>query len=293
MKERKILIMVILINILLVALISVFFVYQNRLKSKESVSASQSNQVLGEEYIEEEEEKRISVSICDAVVKNCIWLTDEGLSEEGVVDENAVYQEVLDSVIPFVEKLYGGKSMQRSSKSSFIYWKEDSIPDLSNIFTDVYNAFKTGENTQILIYTKDLPGTDGRYSNKYIEIDNSKQKLYVWIDGKVVKEILLSGPKVGYEVYGVFPIIDKGVSPIAPTGRYMPYWMAFYYSKRQDSWYGLHALIWWYDEKGKKVYEPTSNIGVRRSGGCIRMLYDDSKYLYEIFNKGDHILIHE
>jgi len=293
MKERKILIMVILINILLVALISVFFVYQNRLKSKESVSASQSNQVLGEKDTQEEEEKRISVSICDAVVKNCIWLTDEGLLKEGVVDENAVYQEVLDSVIPFVEKLYGGKSMQRSSKGSFIYWKEDNIPDLSNIFTDVYNAFKSGENTQILIYTKDLPATDGRYSNKYIEIDNSKQKLYVWIDGKVVKEILLSGPKVGYEVYGVFPIIDKGVSPMAPTGRYMPYWMAFYYSKRQDSWYGLHALIWWYDENGKKVYEPTSNIGVRRSGGCIRMLYDDSKYLYEIFNKGDHILIHE
>ncbi len=291
MKERKMLVLVIVVNILLVVLISIFFVYQNRVKSKKSVSA-QSDQVLGEEQIKEEEE-RISVSICDATVKNCIWLTDEGLTKEGIVDENAVYQEVLDSVIPFIETKYGGKTFAKNRGGDFIYWKEDVIPDFSNIFKDVLIAFESGKDTQILIQTKDLPGTDGRYSNRYIEIDNSKQKLYVWIDGKVQKEILLSGPKVGYEVYGVFPIIDKGVSPIAPTGRYMPYWMAFYYSPKQDSWYGLHALVWWYDENGKKVYEPTTNIGVRRSGGCIRMLYEDSKYLYEIFEKGDHILIHE
>lgn len=289
MRERIVIGLVIVINILLVILISILFVYQKNSKTKDTVSA-QSNEVLGEEIKEEE---NTSISICDIDIRNCIWLTDEGLVKDGIVDENAVYKLVLETVFPYIEKSYGGKTFAQNRNGSFIYWKEDVIPDLSNIFTDVYNAFKSGKDTQILIHTKDLPGTDGRYSNKYIEIDNSKQKLYVWKDGKVIKEILLSGPKVGYEVYGVFPIIDKGVSPIAPTGRYMPYWMAFYYSRRQDSWYGLHALIWWYDENGKKVYEPTTNIGVRRSGGCIRMLYEDSKYLYEIFEKGDHILIHE
>ena len=73
----------------------------------------------------------------------------------------------------------------------------------------------------------------------------------------------------------------------------MPYWMAFYYSPKQNTYWGLHALIWWYDENGRKVYEPTSNIGVRRSGGCIRMLVEDAKFLYEIYEKGDPILIHE
>lgn len=292
MKDQTALKTLTVVNIFLVGILTFVFVYS--LTRKQQINESPSEVIGAEQLIQEtKEEKKFSVSICDAEKKSCVWLSSEELVEDGIANENAIYQSVLDSVIPHLEKYYGGKTMAQSSKGGFIYWKEDMIPDLSNIFKDVYNGFKSGKDTQILIQTKDLPATDGRYSNKYIEIDNSKQKLYVWIDGKVEKEILLSGPKVGYEVYGVFPIVDKGISPIAPTGRYMPYWMAFYYSKRQDSWYGLHALIWWYDENGKKVYEPTTNIGVRRSGGCIRMLYEDSKYLYEIFEKGDHILIHE
>ena len=97
----------------------------------------------------------------------------------------------------------------------------------------------------------------------------------------------------GFEVYGVFPIIDKGIQPMAPSGHYMPYWMAFYYSPWQNSWYGLHGLVWWYDDSGSKVFENTDYIGVRRSKGCIRMLKDDAKYLYDRYEKGDHILIHE
>ena len=117
--------------------------------------------------------------------------------------------------------------------------------------------------------------------------------LFVWMNGEVVKTILLSGPKYGFQVYGVFPIVDKGIEPEAPGGKYMPYWMAFYYAKGQDSWYGLHSLIWWYGEDGNKVYETINNIGRRESAGCIRMLLDDAKYLYENFKIGDYILIHE
>ena len=73
----------------------------------------------------------------------------------------------------------------------------------------------------------------------------------------------------------------------------MPYWMGFYNSRWQNSWYGLHALIWWYDGEGNKVYESVGNIGLRKSAGCIRMLLEDAKYLYYIFERGDLVLIHE
>jgi len=291
MKEKLILRMVIVLNILLVILLFLFSMYIFREKE---TSKSTLTQVAGAQSISFEEdmkEETFSVSVCDST--SCVWISSDGLIKEGVVDENAVYQIVLDTVIPHFEKKYGGKTFTRNRSGSFIYWKEDVIPDLSNIFEDVYLAFKSRINTSVEVLSKDLPGTDGKYAQKYIEIDNSKQKLYVWIDGMVVKEIHLSAAQPGYQVYGVFPIIDKGVAPIAPGGRYMPYWMAFYYSPKQDSWYGLHALIWWYDENGKKIYEPSTNIGVRRSKGCIRMLLGDAKYLYEIFEKGDHILIHE
>jgi len=291
MKEKLILRMVIVLNILLVILLFLFSMYIFREKE---TSKSTLTQVAGAQSISFEEdmkEETFSVSVCDST--SCVWISSDGLIKEGVVDENAVYQIVLDTVIPHFEKKYGGKTFTRNRSGSFIYWKEDVIPDLSNIFEDVYLAFKSRINTSVEVLSKDLPGTDGKYAQKYIEIDNSKQKLYVWIDGMVVKEIHLSAAQPGYQVYGVFPVIDKGVAPIAPGGRYMPYWMAFYYSPKQDSWYGLHALIWWYDENGKKIYEPSTNIGVRRSKGCIRMLLGDAKYLYEIFEKGDHILIHE
>jgi lipoprotein-anchoring transpeptidase ErfK/SrfK len=51
--------------------------------------------------------------------------------------------------------------------------------------------------------------------------------------------------------------------------------------------------VWWYDDNGNVVHENTDYIGVRRSNGCIRMLRDDAKYLYDRYGKGDHILIHE
>lgn len=278
-------------TLLVVALFfSIFFVKAKANFKQETSEVISAQAPLLEEDIPKQEES-YSVSVCDTT--SCIWISSEGLEKEGVLDENAIYQRVLDSVLPYFEQKYGGKTVAKNRAGSFIYWKEDLIPDFENIFVDIYKAFKLGINNSVNIEINDLPGTDGKYSQRYIEVDDSKQKLYAWVDGKVVKEIPLSAAKEGFQVFGVFPIVDKGVSPIAPGEKYMPYWMAFYYSPKQDSWYGLHALIWWYDENGKRVYEPETNIGIRRSRGCIRMLVEDAKYLYEIYEKGDPILIHE
>lgn len=297
MKRNPKLKILIISNIVLVILI---LFWGSKIYITKTKSISDTNQVVANEEIEGlpseeikgvEEEKVFTVSVCGST--SCVWISSTGLIQNGILDEKALYQKILDSVIPHFENKYGGKTFAKNRAGSFIYWKEDNIPDLSNIYSDIVNAFREKNATSIQLEVKDLPGTDGTYSNRYIEVDDSKLKLYAWVDGKVVREIKLSPAKKGYQVYGVFPIIDKGLAPIAPTGRYMPYWMAFYYSPKQNTYWGLHALIWWYDENGRKVYEPTSNIGVRRSGGCIRMLVEDAKFLYEIYEKGDPILIHE
>ena len=247
-----------------------------------------SEDVLGTEIVNENVD--FNVSVCH--VEDCVYISSESVKKDGAIDEGMVYQEVLDKVLGHFEQGYGGKSLASNDKGSFAYWVEDIRPDLSNIYQDVYRSFKSGMDTNVEVEVKEMPGTDGKYATKYIEIDNSRQKLYVWRNGEVEKEILLSGPKAGSEVYGVFPIVDKGLNPKAPTGDFMPYWMAFYYSGSQQSWYGLHGLIWWYDSNGQAVYESRDNIGVRKSGGCIRMVEEDAKYLYENFEKGDQILIH-
>lgn len=293
MNNSKLLKILISVNIFLI-LSLVLLVVVSLEKEKKTIPS----QVLGnQEYLKEEVNtqkeipKEFTVSVC--AQSNCVWIPSTGLVSEGYIDENGIYQKVLDIVLPFFEEKYGGKGIAKNRAGSFIYWNEDLIPNLTDIYSKVYEAFKQEKDTKVEILIEDLPSTDGMYSNRYIEIDNSKQKLYAWVDGKVQKEILLSAAKDGYEVYGVFPIVDKGVAPISPSGSYMPYWMAFYYSPKQDSWYGLHSLIWWYDDSGKKVYEPNSNIGIRRSRGCIRMVLEDAKYLYDIYQKGDPILIHE
>ena len=229
-------------------------------------------------------------SICQDIPKEEVknFFEEEKLKKEKVM----VY--FLEEVIPFFEDSFGKKIVVKNKKGSFSTWNIDKRPDLSMVYKQMLSELeKETPPEPIIVKMKDLPGTDGKYSEKYIEIDNSKQKLYYWEKGKVEKIIKLSGPKYGFQVYGVFPIIDKGLAPIAPSGNYMPYWMAFYYSPRQDSWYGLHALIWHYDKNGKKIYESLDNIGKRKSAGCIRMLVEDSKYLYSKMDKGDKILIHE
>jgi hypothetical protein len=248
----------------------------------------------------EEEKARAYPSIDVCYEQDCYYIPPEIVEtfyNTEKVDRSKLYMYLLEYVVAYFEKSSGGKEIVTNRNGSFSAWKDDLRIDMSDIYEGVENLLLNRHEYDLELryelYKKDLPGTEGKYADKYIEIDNSKQKLYDWEDGEVVKEIKLSAAKRGYEVYGVFPIIDKGLEPRAPSLRYMPYWMAFYYSPWQKSWYGLHGLVWWYDDNGNIVNETTEYIGVRRSTGCIRMLEDDAKYLYERYDRGDHILIHE
>lgn len=281
-----------LISDILLFIFLSLFIYSSISKkdiSNDEVLGANMNVIVEEESIPIE--KEYVLNIC--AKKLCIDISEKEIKTDGNIDRGKISEIVLNRILPFFEKNFGGVSTISSPNGSFIYWKNDYHPNLVNIEESIY-VMTTNRTIDILTLDVGyLPGTDGKYRNKYIEIDNSRQILYVWINGEVKKEIYLSAAKYGYQVYGVFPIIDKGLSPQAPSGRYMPYWMAFYYSKEHNTYYGLHSLIWWYDENGKVIYEPNSNIGVRRSRGCIRMLKGDAKYLYDIFDKGDLVLIHE
>jgi hypothetical protein len=249
-----------------------------------------SNEVLG---VAEEISRTQDLEVCCAV--NCLIIPSdisESFFKDGEIDMVALDGYVKEKVYPFFENTSGGKVLVSNKNGQFESWRNDDRADLTGLTDKIHDALVNSQ-TSLILEKKSLPGTDGTYAAKYIEVDNSAQKLFVWAAGNVVREINLSGPVYGFQVYGVFPIIDKGLEPIAPGGKRMPYWMAFYRSAKQESWYGLHALIWWYDEAGNKIYEKLSNIGTRQSAGCIRMLLADAKYLYENFEKGDLILIHE
>ena len=216
------------------------------------------------------------------------------LLRDSVLDKEKFQVYLSRRIVPYFETIFGDKETVKNSKGSFLTRKNDIVPNYSTLYDKINSSYISGiTDIRVDIDGGHGPGTDGKYAEKYMEVDNSQQKLYVWKEGEVQRVIGLSGPVYGWQVYGVFPIVDKGREPIAPGGKYMPYWMAFYYSKKQDSWYGLHALIWMYKADGSKWFEPESNIYTRQSAGCIRMVLEDAKYLYENFQKGDILLIHE
>jgi len=302
MPKRDYFVAIVLIFLILVVSYSIYIVFDKaEVLGAKVVSQEVNNQSLNSETevgSQEESTEFSTLNIC--YKESCKIISSEDMEAfyiDDKIDVQSVYMYILEYVVPYFEQFNGKKILVKNSKGSFYTWQEDSIIDMDSIYVDIANLLKEsgqdGKSLKYDLYKKESPGTDGKYTSRYIEIDNSRQKLYVWEDGEVVKEINLSAAKSGWEVYGVFPIVDKGIEPMAPSGNYMPYWMAFYYSSSQDSWYGLHGLVWWYDGNGNVIHENTDYIGVRRSKGCIRMLKDDAKYLYDRYEKGDHILIHE
>lgn len=215
------------------------------------------------------------------------WIVDGKLSKDLV--DGYIEKEIRTYFKPF----YDAKKSVVNRKGSFLSRVNDSVPDYSTIYSQLVSQFNSGVK-EITVVIPDMvyAGTDGEFNKKYIEVDSSQQRLYVWNSKKIDKVIDLSGPRHDSEVHGVFTVVDKGLEPIAPGNKYMPYWLAFYYEPSKAAWYGLHGLIWMYRDDGTRWIEPSSNIGVRISGGCIRMLVEDAKYLYERFEKGDYILIH-
>lgn len=258
--------------------------------NNEVLSAETSNSVLDERRVHNLDSLRFCYNdICKEVPFPVFdsWIID------GKLDRDVVQDYIDTEVRKYFQPFYDLKKVVKNRKGEFYSRVYDNVPDYSTLYDQLFSEFASGvRDITIVVPSMVYAGTDGEFAQKYIEVDSSQQKLYVWNTRSIEKVIDLSGPRYDSEVHGVFTVVDKGLEPIAPGDKYMPYWLAFYYEPSKEAWYGLHGLIWMYREDGTKWIEPTSNIGVRISGGCIRMVVEDAKYLYERFEKGDYILIH-
>ncbi|MBP5204219.1 L,D-transpeptidase [bacterium] len=235
------------------------------------------------------------IYVCDGATCTVIYYKDlEKMYADGVLDETLFRNYVNAILVPYFDILYSSKKKVYSKGGDYWFRTSDVTADLSNLYADVITALQTGENGfKIIVNHKNSAGTDGTFATKYMEVDTSQQMLYVWSDGSIVKEMQVSGAKYGYQVFGAFTIFTKSLLPVTDKGEYMPYWMAFYYSASEQTSYGLHALVWWYDGNHNVVYEPESALGTMKSEGCIRMSNENAEYLYNMFNIGDYVLIHE
>lgn len=143
---------------------------------------------------------------------------------------------------------------------------------------------------------KDLPNTDGKIAKRYLEFDGSRQLLFLWEDGEYTK-YGMSGAFPNYNPVGVHYILNK--SPLAwssTANKWMPYWMAFTYDRKQQAMLGIHGLVYWYPgytrEGTKKIFEPETNIGKPRSTGCLRLTVSDAKKIFQWAKVGDMVVVH-
>jgi lipoprotein-anchoring transpeptidase ErfK/SrfK len=141
------------------------------------------------------------------------------------------------------------------------------------------------------------PSTDGTFASKYIEVDGSRQLMFLWENGKF-RSFSVSGALQGYNPVGIHKVMNKSKLAWSSTAsKWMPYWMAFMYDPSQQTMLGIHSLVYWfpgYQTTGEYVIrEPESNVGTPRSTGCIRLKESEAKMVYDWASVGDWVVIHE
>jgi len=168
-----------------------------------------------------------------------------------------------------------------------------------SFFYDFFSNFKKQEKSQnsaniVLvsqpeINTQTLP--ELKITEKKIEINLKEQKMYLWQDGKIINQFLVSSGRKGRETKtGNFSVIEK--LPMAfgcSEGQCwkMPYWMKIYPAN------GIHELPFITNNGGRTYFrEGQSSLGHPVSHGCIRLGIGNAEKVYNWTATGTPVIIH-
>ena len=138
------------------------------------------------------------------------------------------------------------------------------------------------------------PNTDGTYAQKYIEIDISQQRMYLWENGSVSVAHSVSTGLYYPTPPGKYTILNK--APNAYSDIYhvwMPYWMAFYLEPKVNAYLGIHELPYWIDVTGTQIRRPSNFIGSPHTGGCVSLDVGEAQEVYSWAQVGTVVLVYE
>lgn len=136
------------------------------------------------------------------------------------------------------------------------------------------------------------PNSTGKLAAKYIEVDISQQKMYLFKNDKLIKEYRVSTGLEYPTPTGEFAVLNKsglGYSRIYHV--YMPYWMGFNFSTKLHAYFGIHELP--YSLSGnQKIQRPPEFIGNPNTGGCVALGVGDAKAVYQFADIGTKVVIY-
>jgi lipoprotein-anchoring transpeptidase ErfK/SrfK len=163
-----------------------------------------------------------------------------------------------------------------------------AVASASTTKTDFSLALQVDPKT-FATKTVNPPFTPGMYEGKYMEVNLTEQKLYLWDGQNLIKNYRVSsGKKTTPTREGIFKIKNK-----ASVGKsypwIMPWWMAFA-QDRWGAWQGFHELP--VDMRTNKK-EGIKDIGYAVSHGCVRLAIGDAKEVYDWAEVGIPVYIHK
>ncbi|MBI2310598.1 L,D-transpeptidase [Candidatus Collierbacteria bacterium] len=150
----------------------------------------------------------------------------------------------------------------------------------------------TDASSPVVLGDDDGPNSDGTGAEKYIEVDVSQQKMFLFENGNLLKSFRVSTGLYYPTPSGKYKIINKstlGYSGIFDV--FMPYWMAFSYAKDLGAYLGIHELPYKLSG-GEKFYRFGNYIGQKKTGGCVALAPGDSREVYDFSFPNMDVLIY-
>lgn len=138
----------------------------------------------------------------------------------------------------------------------------------------------------------DGPNTDGSVARKYIEVDISQQKMYLFEDGGVYKTYKVSTGLDYPTPIGQFTVLNKvdlGFSEIYNV--WLPWWLGFSYSDKLQAYFGIHEQPYTLTADGKPVIRD-QRLGTPSTGGCIALAPGAAEEVYSFATIGMPVYIY-
>jgi len=165
-----------------------------------------------------------------------------------------------------------------------------------NVQDDFLNAINlrfAGEDIAAVSTTlDDGPNTDGSVADKYIEVDISQQRMYLFQNGKVLKTFPVSTGLDEPTPIGKFTVLNKmglGFSTIYNV--WLPWWMGFSYSDKLHAYFGIHEQPYVLTSEGKPII-PDNRLGTPSTGGCVALAPGAAQEVYWFASIGTPVYIY-
>jgi len=192
--------------------------------------------------------------------------SDSGDLVDDEVNENIIYgdsEALVDEVIE--EDVTGEESAE-----------EEGQTDGGEIQNEEENSEENGDEEI------DYSSSD----NFRIDVNLSVQKVFVYYKDNLIKTMKCSGGTAEKSTpLGEFTTTEKGYwfwNDKYKMGAY--YWIRFYYN------YLFHSIP--FDENNEIIQEEYDKLGIPASHGCIRLEFEDAKWLYETLPLRVKVVIH-